>query len=323
MADTTPESDHLDLSSAEVATVTNITTADEEDGKETVEAQGEEPAGTEAAKVKPEGVEAAASAEGAEQRAEKPKEEATTESKEPDLAESAAAHPAADCASLEQTAEEPTEEAPAKIEEPDLAESAAEHEAAEPASSEQQTPSAKKPKKQEQDATKELSPSAVSAPQQDMAQPQSRGPAGTEDDVPETKPSRGKESSAAQTDKHTRPEAAISGDAAAGSKLNGAVEHSEGTAAAKSPTDTAERPAGQPPMTSPKAAKGALEAIALPGKAPFDPLGMDSAEEGLPAPEVRPNPPSFPFERPDAPPAQRTPYLFLDDLTCLRSLTAA
>ena len=286
MADTTPESDQLDLSSAEVATLTNITAADDEDGKETMEAQKEEPASTKAAKGKPEDVEAAGSAEGAEQRAEKPTEEATTKSSEADEAASAGGRPAAESASSKPTAEEPTEEDLVKNEEPDLTESAAAHPAADSASSEQQLPSAQKSK----DAVTELSPPAASAAQQDTAQPQSRGPVGTEDDVPEMKASKGKESSAAQTDKHTRPEAAVSADAAAGSKLNGAVEPSEGTAASKSPTDTAARPAGQLPMTSSEAAKGALEAVALPGKAPFDPLGMDAAEEGLPAPEVRPYP---------------------------------
>ena len=91
MADTTPESDQLDLSSAEVATVTSITTAEpEKDGEETAEARDDEPASTEAAKGKPEGVKAAASAEGAEQRAEEPREGATTESKGADQSASAA-----------------------------------------------------------------------------------------------------------------------------------------------------------------------------------------------------------------------------------------
>ena len=282
MADTTPESDQLDLSSAEVATVTNITTADEEDGKETIAAQEEEPAGTEAAKGKPESVKAAALAEGAEQQAEKPREEATTKSSETDEAASAGGKPAADFASSEQTADEPTEETPAKSDEPDLAESAAAHPAADSASSEQRLPSAQKAK----DAVQELSPPAASAPQQDMAQRQSRGSAGTESDAPEMKSSSGKGLSTAQADEHTRPEAAITADTAAGSKLNGTVEHSEGMAASKSPTDTAERPAGQLPVTGSESAKDALEAVALPGKAPFDPLGMDAPEEGLPAPEV-------------------------------------
>ena len=282
MADTTPESDQLDLSSAEVATVTNIATADEEDGTETMEAQKEEPASTEAAKEKP---------EGAEQQAEKPREEATAKSKEADEAASAGGKPAAESVLSEPTAGEPTEEAPAKSEEPDLAESTANHAAKEPASFEQQVPGEQK----SQDSVKELSPPAASAPQQDMAQPQSRGPAGTNDDVPEMKPSKGKEFSAAQADEHTRPEATISANAATGSKLNGAVEHSEGVAASKAPTDTAERPAGQLPVTGSEAAEDALKAVALPGKAPFDPLGMDAAEEGLPAPEVCPYPPSLPL----------------------------
>ena len=309
MADTTPESDQLDLSSAEVATVTNITVADEEDGKETVEAQTEEPAGTESAKGKPDGVEAAALAEGAEQRAEQPGEQATTKSKEADEAASAAGKPAAESVSPEQTAEEPKEEDLAKNEEPVLAESAAGHTAADSASSEQQLPSAQNSKEQVRDAVKDVSPSAASAPQQDMAQPQSRRPAGTRDDVPEMKASKGKELSAAQTDKHTRSEAAISADAAASSKLNGAVQHSEGAAESEAPTDTAERPAGQLPMTGSGSPEDALEAIALPGKAPFDPLGMDAAEEGLPPPEVSPYSPSTTPERPTASPAPQMLYI--------------
>ena len=295
LADTTPESEQLDLSSAEVDTVTNITTADEKDGKESVDAQEEAPAGTEAAKGGPEGAEAAASAEGTEQRAEEPSEAATTTSKEGDEAASAAGKPAAESMLSEQTAEEPKEEAPAKSEKADLAEPAAEHPAAEPASSEQQVPGAQKSQEQAGDAVKELSPGPASASQQDMAQPQSREVAGTGGDAPVLKPPSGKESAEAQADEHTRPEAAVSANAAAGSKLNGAVEHSGGTAASKSPTDRAERPAGQPPVTTSEAAGDALEAVALPGKAPFDPLGMGAAEEGLPAPEVCPHSPSPPL----------------------------